>query len=86
MEFQKIEYTTKSKINMKAIKSFKTKELRESFETIGKFKPLILRIRICDDNLVHIEDFDIITLQNIRRVAGYEPTKEFVKSAEGGKK
>lgn len=83
MEFQKIEYTTKSKINMKAIKSFKTKGLRESFEQIEKFKPLILRIRIDDNNLIHIEDFDTITLQNIRRVAEYKLTKEFSKSVEG---
>ena len=80
MELQRIEYTTKNKINMKAIKSFKTKGLRESFERIGKFKPLILRIRICDDNFVHIEDFDTITLENIRRVAGYQLSKEFVSS------
>lgn len=83
MELQRIEYTTRSKINMKAIKSFTSEALKERFESVGKFKPLILRIRIDDEHLVHIEDFDVITLANIRRVASYQPTKEFVVSEQG---
>lgn len=71
---------------MNAIKSFTSDGLKERFEKIGKFKPLILRIRICNDNFVHIEDFDIITLQNIRRVSGYQPSKEFAQVDRGQEK
>lgn len=76
MEIQKIEYTTKSKINLEAIKSFTSDALKERFENVDKYKPLILRIRIDDSGQVHLEDFDYITIENIRRVAGYELSKE----------
>jgi len=82
MELVKIEYTTKSKINIDAIKGWDNEVVKKRFEIVGKFKPLILRIRIGDDNLVCIEDFDVITLENIRKIAGYKPSKELIKSGE----
>ena len=77
MKFVKIEYMTKSRMNLKAISGFGSEAIKRRFEIVGKFKPLILRISIGDDNLVFIEDFDVITIQGIQRIAGYQPSKEF---------
>jgi len=77
MKFVKIEYMTKSRMNLKAISGFGSEVIKRRFEMADKFKPLILRISIGDDNLVFIEDFDVITIQGIQRIAGYKPSKEF---------
>lgn len=78
MELVRIEYTTKSKINIDAIKGWDSEITEKRFKMVDKFKPLILRIRIGHDNLVYIEDFDVITLANIRRIASYKPSKELI--------